>query len=339
MIPEKIVKKRENTTEECYEFLVQFEGLSRTFDAWMKPKDIQNPGLIQHYEATVLTEIAQKTHIAAWYPFKEDFAVQWLNLPYFAVSYGGGQLNKFCIVGFNKDKSKLVCKDATKKENPRHQAHVILVDRLLQSKGLVAFQGNIITEAEKALIISSVPSLPETTGFSKPISKTRLSLIPSTSVQEALKQQLQNPQSVPMEFKPKNHPEKCKCVLENGDQGQYKTSPEILPGKASGHCVVWLLYEQLNNRTQYYWRCMQNNPACDVFYNGAEDGFLTYSSTTIVSHAVPLDFILQLVTGKGASFAGFIAHKELMNIFCFGEKKECAYMGRSSFIKVNKGCF
>jgi hypothetical protein len=61
-----------------------------------------------------------------------------------------------------------------------------------------------------------------------------------------------------------------------------------------------------------------------------------YSSGTVVSHAVPMDFVLQLVTGKGASFAEFVAHKELLNELCFGYKASPAFLQKKGFIGVTQ---
>jgi len=208
------------------------------------------------------------------------------------------------------------------------------VEKLMREKNLVIYNKSIVSASE----VEDLPPpviIPQST-FPKPLSSKPISLFPSSDIQAALVKQLHSPDSIPFHFKPTEHPETCKCVLENGIKGVYKESPEVIPGKSNGHVTVWLLYgEPLSGRTMYYWRCKQNNPLCDIFYDGRDDGFLVYSTTNIVSHTIPMDFVLQLVTGKGASFSGFISHKELMNILCYGQDKKGAYLQKNNFIKVN----
>lgn len=139
-----------------------------------------------------------------------------------------------------------------------------------------------------------------------------------------------------MQFKPSKHLEHCHCVLTTeGAKGTYKSEPERMPAKKA--CTVWLLNgAPLTDRKVYYWRCNQNNTACDIYYDGTEEGFLAYSSQTVVSLAVPMDFVLQLITGRGTTFSGFVQHKELLNELCFGRKEEeCLYMAKKGLIKVN----
>jgi hypothetical protein len=311
--------------------------MSKLYNAWMSAKQIRNTKLIKEFELNLATEIVQKHYIAAWYPFREDFAVQWHNASYFIVSYGGGQFNKFCIVGLNKEKNALKCRSSKNCNNPRHQGHVKLVEKLMKNNNLIINNKQITNNDNNNLTSSSIPSsLPTSLSliiFPKPLSTTQVSLFPSTSAQAAFIQQLHDPFSIPMEFKPNSHPPHCKCKLTDGRLGSYKSMAEVLPGKANDYCKVWLLYNELHGRKQYYWRCMQNNPECDIYYNGAQDGLFVYSSTTIVSHIVLLDFIYQLITGKGASFAGFVTHKKMINCYCFG-KTQPNYMQQNTFIKV-----
>lgn len=325
-----MVNKRENETGEFYEFLVKFDNMPRTCNAWIPANKVPER-LILAFESHLNSAISEKQHIAAWYPFREDFVVQWKNFPYFVVSYGAGQFNKFCIVGLSKDGKQLKCKNSKNCNVPRHQAHVKLVERLMKEKELIIHQKSIIKASELTPI---EPSIPTISTFPKPLSSSKISFFLSSEIKATLAHQLEFPKSIPMEFKPSSPPSHCKCILADKSNGTYKSEPEIIPGKANGSCSVWLLYgPPLTERTMYYWRCKHNNPICDIFYDGQEHGFLVYSTTTIVSYSIPMDFALQLITGKGASFSGFAAHKNLMNTMCFGYPAE-SHMKKSLFIKV-----
>lgn len=332
LIPESIVDKRMNNNLGHYEYLVKFEATSKLYNAWLAPKDIHKPQLIAAYEKARQAEISHQQHPISWYPFGEQFAVQWKTHPYFVVSYGAGQFNKFCIVGLDKTGQELKCKHTKNKNNPRHRVHLNMVAALMKSKDLVIHNSKIMSAASAATIpmhtpVSSKPFFP------KPLSSSQISIFPSPEIQKLLVQQITDPASIPIEFKPTTHPEWCKCTLPDGTLGKYKSVSEPMP--TTRPCKVWLLHgPPLLHRKVYYWRCMQNNPACDVFYDGAADGYLAYSSGTIVSHAVPMDFIFQLVTGKGASFSGFVAHKELMNELCFGCTASPLYLQKKGFVEV-----
>lgn len=334
LIPEKILDKRLNETLGHYEYLVKFERTSKLYNAWLSPKSIRRPTLIEQFERKQVSEITAKQHAVSWYPFDEQFAVKWKEQPFFVVSYGGRQTNKFCIVRLDKTGTKLKCKTAKHPHNPRHKIHLNMITSLMKSHELVIHNQTIMTVQEAAAtpIISTMQSIPT---FPKPLSTSKVTIFPSKDLQDQLVKHVHDLAAIPMEFKPLSYPDHCQCTLPEGGYGSYKSVPETMPGNKS--CKVWLLHgPPLLGRKVFYWRCMQNNPACDIFYDGAKDGFLVYSSATVVSHLVPIDFIFQLTTGKGASFAGAVAQKELMNELIFGVQEKPLYLQKNNFIVV---CF
>ncbi len=337
LIPEKIVSKRYNKSLGHYQYLVKFERLSTLHSAWLAPKKIRNRKLLDDYERRYSAETPLKQQAVSWFPFDEKFVVQWKDHPFFVVSYGAGQLNKFCIIGLDKTGLVLVCKGTKNRGGSRHLVHINMVKSLMTSKQLVIHNREIMSADQAAKIPKRTPSSTDSI-FPSPLSTKPTSIFPSSTIQDCLIQHISSisaSTSIPMDLVPRQHPVHCKCILPEGLPGQYKTVPEPMSGNA-GQCKVWLLYgKPLKGRTVFYWRCLQNNPLCDVYYDGGTEGLFVHSNATVVSHLVPLDFLLQLVSGKGASFAGFVSHKELMNKLLLGVNETPSFVGKKLFIEVS----
>jgi len=95
---DEVVLDKRKSTDGSYEYLVKAKGMSKLCAVWKSPVNIMDPELVRLFEQKRVNQIKDKTHLAAWYPFKEEMVVRWKNTPFFIVSYGGGQFNKFCIV-------------------------------------------------------------------------------------------------------------------------------------------------------------------------------------------------------------------------------------------------
>jgi hypothetical protein len=88
------------------------------------------------------------------------------------------------------------------------------------------------------------------------------------------------------------------------------------------------------------WRCINNNPDCDIHYDGGNDGVFNYSGKTLVSYALLLSFTFNLITGKGDTFDGFVEHSSLMNkymiyLFSFYYFKPCILL----IYSIHQVCF
>lgn len=141
-----VIDKRENPETEKYEYLVTFTGLSSIAARWLSITDLvksRKKSLVEEYEKKKAKAVKGKTHIAAFYNMEDQVVVQWHEHPFFIVSYGGGQVNHFCVVGVNKDKTTLKCKHAKHSKQPTHQAHVALVTKHMEKAGLVLAEGTI----------------------------------------------------------------------------------------------------------------------------------------------------------------------------------------------------
>lgn len=297
---EAVLDKRKST-QGHYEFLVKPKGMSTWCATWKQPKDITNPDLVKEYEEGRLTQVKFKNHFATWYPRREDLVVQWKNSPFFIVSYGAGQFNKFCIVGLDKTKKRLKCKNTHQSNMAHHQAHVGMVEKEMQKLGMAI--------RHKTIMATSVPSPPATIPVdttkpvSKPISQQVIHLKTSDYFHNVRLTMHQNHDKIPAAFSPTSVPDHCKCetVQENPDgttQTVYATQYKLASEPTNKPTTLWLPYgPSITNRKAYVWRCQNHNPACNVYYDGHDDAIFNYSNSTMVSHAVLFEFLFGLVTG------------------------------------------
>jgi hypothetical protein len=297
---DEVVLDKRKSAEGHYEYLVKGKGMSRTCVIWKHPKDITDPELVRMYEERRNKQIRDKTHLAAWYPFKEELVVQWKDAPFFIVSYGGGQFNKFCIVGLDRSRTSLKCKNANQSRLPQHQIHVHMVEKEIIKQGL-RLHHKTISPATDLFLPAAISDT--TRSFSKPISQQLIYLTATDVLHKTRSSLHQDSNALPVSFTPKTHPEFCKCEtrVTNPDgtftithSTQYKASPD----PTSKATTLWLPHgAPITNRKAYVWRCQNYNPACNVFYDGHDDGIFNYSNSTMVSHAILLEFSFGLVVG------------------------------------------
>lgn len=136
--------------------------------------------------------------------------------------------------------------------------------------------------------------------LSKPVSKTPINILDNTKLTEATKKLYAG--GIPEEFKPTCHPEFCKCatveVINEKEIEHFRTEYEPAPRQLATKSCLWLPFgASVTNRAIFSWRCRNNNPKCEVFYDGVEDGIFNYSNKTLVATVVLLDFLLSLVCG------------------------------------------
>lgn len=174
-----------------YQYLVKMVDLSKLHAIWMAPKEVDQQ-LIKEFEDRRATETFQKQTAAYWYPFGENFSVRWKDTPYFVVSYGGGQFNKFCIVGLDKEKKVLKCKDASNCHTPRHQSHAKMVKELMMQSGLVVHNKTIVLQSTVEGLPSFVPDCSSSNNsIPKPLSNSKISLFLPDSIRQCLVKQVQ----------------------------------------------------------------------------------------------------------------------------------------------------
>ena len=192
LIPEKILDKRMNEELDHYQYLVKMENLSKLHAVWMGPKEVHPQELVKEFEDHRATETSLKQTVAYWYPFGENFTVWWKDTPYFIVSYGGGQFNKFCIVGLDKEKKVLKCKNTSNCHTPRHQSHAKMVKKLMVQSGLVVYNKTIVLQSMVAGLPSFVPDCSSSNNsIPKPLSNSKISLFLPESIRECLVKQVQ----------------------------------------------------------------------------------------------------------------------------------------------------
>lgn len=300
-VPECVVDKRMNVALGCYQYLMKFKGWSMVCNAWYNPKDILDCTMVQKFEERRGKQVKEKRHVAAWFPYGENFVVRWKQHPFFIVPYGSGQLNKFCVVGVNKSGKALKCKHAHHPDHPQHQVHVQLVEKELSKQKLKLWKKKIvpIDFVEPA---SEVEPESEQAIVKKPMSRTPIHLISTAELQAARLKLLDGSANIPQEFKPRTHPSFCLCTTEVEGEGgvaevcktRYKSAPEPY-SKAT---TLWLPHgPPITGHRAYIWKCMNNNPACNVNYDGHEDGIFNYSNATMVSHAILFEFMFGLISG------------------------------------------
>ena len=127
-VVEKLVDKRHNEELRCYQYLAKYEGFKDVCNRWLTPGEVELD-MVKKFESKREKQVAAKEHVAAWYPFGEQFVVQWKSHPFFIVPYGGQQINNFCVVALDKTGKHLKCKDTKHPNHPQHQVHVQLVQK------------------------------------------------------------------------------------------------------------------------------------------------------------------------------------------------------------------
>ena len=282
-----------------YEFLVKAKGMSRACARWKHPKLITDPELVREFEETRSKQLKDKTHLTAWYPFKEELVVQWKDYPFFIVSYGGGQFNKFCVVGLDKTRTSLKCKNCYQANQPQHQVHIQMVQRYMTAHSLKLHHKTISSAYDLFL----PPTVQDTTkSLNKPVSQQTIHL-KSVDLAEIRRHLHQDSSSLPLSFTPKTHPEFCKCeTIQQTPDGTniavFNTTYKATPEPVSKKTTLWLPHgPPITNRQAFVWRCKKENPKCNVFYDGHDDGIFNYSNSTMVSHSVMFEFLFSLVTG------------------------------------------
>ena len=276
---------------ECgkYEYLVMYKNFPRTCASWVSAKEIPKKKLIEEFELTRDQLVKEQKHLAAWYTFDEHFVVRWENKPYFVVPYESGQLNNFCIVGLDTTKTKLKCTGVHNPGQATHQVHVKLVQAEMRKLGLQIADLVSLTTTSSAEKVEKV----------RPISQQQISLQTSTEVMVARNKLVHGTQALPTCFKPTSHPEVCQCetVTETGEKVQvthYKSEAEVMNIQPT----LWLSFgAPVTDKSIFVWKCKNNNPSCNIYYDGREDAIFNYSNTTLVSHVVLFEFLFGLVTG------------------------------------------
>ena len=186
---------------------------------------------MQEFEEKRVKQIRDKTHLAAWYPFKEELVIQWKDHPFFIVSYGGGQFNKFCIVGMDKKQSALKCKNTHQPNQPVHLVHVQMVEKELLKLGL-KLHNKTISPATDLFLPSAFQDT--TKSLTKPISQHPIQLKTAAELHLIRQKLHQDSASIPTSFTPKSHPEFCKCETttlnpDNTHQVHYNTTYKLTP--------------------------------------------------------------------------------------------------------------
>ena len=251
---EKVLDKRMNEDLKHYQYLVKYKGWSNVCNCWVNPADILDPSLVEQFELKRLQQVKEKQHVAAWYPFGEHFVVQWKQHPFFIVPYGGGQMNKFCVVGLNKSGLELKCKHAHHPNNPQHQVHVQIVKKEMTRLGLTIWNKTFIPidQMPKNPTLPSPISIPSR----KPYSTTKINLKGNNALNNIRLQLHQSSSSIPQEFKPNPPPKYCTCTTPS-EQGTevvhctpYKVAPEALPKETT----LWLHHgPPVTGRKAYVW--------------------------------------------------------------------------------------
>lgn len=295
-IDAEVLDKRKSAAGH-YEYLVRPQRMTAMCAVWKHPRDIKNTELVREFEETRLKQIKDKTHLAAWYPFKEDLVVRWKDTSFFIVSYGNAQFNNFCIVGLDKTGTVLKCKKTHRPNQAQHQVHVQLVEKEMVKLQLKIHSKTICPINQT----TTTTNTPINSPINKPFSHSPIKL--QTSDQLHLIRQHQTATSLPMAFVPSSHPTFCKCesleVLPDAEtlilcKTRYKAAPD----PASKPTTVWLPSgPPVTDRRAYVWRCQNHNSACNIYYDGNSDCIFNYSNSTMVSHAVLFDFLFGMATG------------------------------------------
>ena len=176
---------------------------------------------------------------------------------------------------------------------------------------LVVRNKAIIAEAEAATMdaIPTPLAPPKAPKLTLPVSQGFIHLEPSAEVQLAMQGHYHGSPTLPADFRPTSHPDLCKC------NAKYQESPSPLPVQ----CTLWLNTGlPVTGRKIYAWQCLNNNPECTIYYQGASDGIFNYSNATFISYMVLFDCLFGYVTEKGETFDGYIQQKHFLNKFSLG---------------------
>ena len=330
-IIESILDKRLDAESNRYQYLVKFYKRTSLLSSWQSATSVPHE-LIVEYEEQRARQIDLKRHVTSWFPFEEQFVAQWHNHPFFIVSYGAGQTNKFCVVGLDT-KRALTCKHASDPHKSQHVVHRKLVQEHMKKHQLVVHNRSIMTAAAAATMsVSEESREPVAPKLTKPLSKLEISVQPSAEMQEILDTHHRNSTKLPTKLYPKAHPDQCCCT----DPGPYRQfTQKVTDGLlylSSGPPVLVEVFK---------WSCRNNNSKCDIFYDGGEDEILNYSNKTLVSHTVLLEFLFGLITGHGDTFDGFVMLKDTLNKRILGHtgNTEIAFLQRATFIKVPRSSY
>ena len=251
--------------------------------------------------------MAEKVHVAAWYPFGEQFVIWWKDHPFFIVPYGSGQINKFCVVGLDKTGKQLKCKNTKHPNHPQHQVHLQLVQKEMTKLNLTIHNKTIcekrvvtVEEGQEDRIQAGREEEEEEKEDEsiKALSVTPISVTGTDLLHVNRRQHYLDSPALPAEFKPTRVPDTCKCDIVGEDgrtsKGRYKPGPDLYQKPTT----LWFPYGPPETRKRcYLWKCAQNNPACTVHYDGHEDGILNYSNSTMVSHVILFEFLFGFITG------------------------------------------
>lgn len=299
-IDAEVLDKRKST-EGHYEYLVRPQWMSSMCAVWKHPKDISKTHLVQQFEEARMKQVPDKSHLATWYPFREDLVIRWKDTPFFIVSYGSGQFNNFCIVGLDKTNTVLKCKKAHHPHQTQHQIHVQMVAKELTKLNLKIHNRNFYPVDQIHSSSATANEIPKP--VNKPLSQQPIKLITTDKLYYF--RQHQSSATVPIAFVPPSTPQFCKCVTDiptaYGEpnlvcQTKYKLAPEPY-SKAT---YLWLPSgPPITDRRAFLWRCQKHNPECTIYYDGNTDAIFNYSNSTMVSHAVLFGFLFSMATGYG----------------------------------------
>jgi Chromo (CHRromatin Organisation MOdifier) domain len=237
---EKVVDKRLNAEKNRFQYLVKYKKWGNVCNSWKNPEDISDSSLVREFELQRIKLVEEKRHIAAWYPFGEELVVQWHDHPFFILSHGGGQINKFCVVGVNRAGTALICKHAHHPNHPQHQVHIQLVEKEMKNLNL-CLRNKIIRSAFD--VQPMVDSTIKVKWVDKPASTTPICLTGAEAAQVKRLAHYSGSSAVPKEFKPAGHPRFCKCetlVTAEGTEKWCSTSYKPTPDLYNKGTTLWL---------------------------------------------------------------------------------------------------
>lgn len=327
LVPEAVIGKREVNNK--YQYLVKYDKLSYMCNSWVPVDKIMNKALVEKFERERFTPVPHKEQTPTWLLQADDFIVQWMSHPYFVVPCGGGQTNKFCVVGLDKAGVSLKCKHTKEPHVALHQLHAGIVKREMTRRDLVIFNKKIIPKGEATDIPEEKKKEPTR---AKPYSTSPVAIQLQPAVIAKLAEIALRKNS--LELQPPRPTGSCKCFNSpKNPQCQYKQYPT----REAQPVSLWLeAGAPVTGINLYYWQCLVENPECRVYYDGVEDGIFNYSNKTLVSHPVLIEFLFSLITGKGETFDGYVSRKAMMNKYCYGYTghTKVAFLQKATFIKV-----
>ena len=295
---EKVIDKRLNQQTDKYEYLVRHKNWSNRLDRWVSGAEV-SADLVHEYNQQYHKLVKEKRHIEAFYGLEEDFVVQWNDEPYFIVTYGQNEHNKFCIVGLNKAGNSLICKKAHNPGHSHHQVHIQLVQHKLEELSLRIWPTRKYIGPILDVQLSMIPATPNE-DFKKPLSCTPIQIL--SGKEEGIRRLQHHFDSpyLPVEYRPKQPPLHCTCSdkTDAGGQPIYDVCYKAGPDRCSKPTTLWLAHgPPISDRYAYVWNCKNNNPGCARYYDGHEDGIFNYSNATMVSHVIPYEFLYGLISG------------------------------------------